>query len=94
MDTEAVIKKIEKLKSELGTILSDAESSSNLKLGGDRIGRWKDRTSKVVSSLVSPLEAEKLEDARPRSFSMVDPEGNFRNEVAAYEGRYSSSPKH
>jgi hypothetical protein len=90
MDTAQIIEKIEALKSELPTIFDESQSSNNLDLGWDRFNRWKDRTATIISKLTSPAEAEKLEDASPRVFSMVDPWGNLQKELASYEAHLTA----
>lgn len=84
MDISQIVEKIETLRDELPAIYQEAQNSGNTKLGWDKLGRWVDRGAKVIGSLVSPSEAEKLKDAEPRSFSMGDPWGNLRNAINAY----------
>jgi hypothetical protein len=85
METSQIIEKIEALRAELPAIHQEALSTGNYKLGYDKIGRWVERGGKIVGSLVSPAEAEKLKDAQPRSFSMGNPLGNLSNEIESYD---------
>ena len=85
MDTSQIVEKIETLRAELPIIYQEAQNSGGVKLGYDKLGRWVDRGAKIVGSLVSPSEAEKLKDARPGSFSMGDPWGNLSDEINSYD---------
>jgi hypothetical protein len=90
MNETQIIKKIESLKSELPAILSDGSKSGNINLTYDRLNRWLDRSSKILSELVSPSESEKLSEARPGVFSMGDPWGNIADEIDAYESHLTA----
>lgn len=85
MDTSQIVEKIEALRAELPAIYQEAFSADNSRLGYDKIQRWVERGAKIVSSLVSPAEAEKLKDVRPGSFTMGDPWGNLSDEIESYD---------
>ncbi len=85
MDTSQIIEKIEELRSQLPVIYKEAEDKDNTRLGWDKLERWVERGAKIVGSMVSPAESEKLKNAKPGSFSMMDPWRNLRNEINSYD---------
>lgn len=89
-DIAQVTEKVAGAKTELAQILKETQNSSNLTLGWDRFKRWKERTAKVLSTLISPDEAEKFEDASPRVFSMTDPWGNFQDELEHHDSHLTA----
>lgn len=84
MDTTSIINKLQALIDELSKIL-EGSYPNNINLAWDRLNRWKDRAIKTVSSLVSPLEGDRINGARLGSFSMMDPWKNVRKQINSYE---------
>ncbi len=76
---------LEKTKKELKEILDKTTTSSDLTLGWDRLNRWKERTGVLIASGVSENEAIKFKNAGPKSFSMMNPDRNFRDAVKHYD---------
>jgi len=80
----SVLAELEQLRIDLATILRDAQSG-DLQLGWERLDRWKDRSVRRISTLVSSKEAARLRKKQLGAFSMMDPYGNFRDLVELYD---------
>ena len=53
---------------ELADIANNAKSSGDLRLGFDRLLRWKARTVRLLSDNIHPAEGQKLEKKETYSF--------------------------
>ena len=69
---------------ELKEIISQLETEIILDVALEKLGRWKERTVKLIDKLIDPSEATKLKNKRMTSYSMIDPISNIIEEIKMY----------
>ncbi len=80
-----LLEKIEQYRKELSDILAKVHSGQDFAITWDRIGRWKERTKKLILSKISEDEAKKFENSGPVSFSMTDGFENINDYVRYHD---------
>lgn len=81
--TEELIRALENARQQLSDISDDAKQYSDVAPAYERVGRWKERTVRVLYESVSKTEGDKLNDIRsPGGLDLI---GQFRNHVKMYD---------
>lgn len=70
----------------LKTLVESSIEQHDHNSGFERLGRWKTRTSELLTQNVHPNEGRKLRGKQKYSFRMGDPLGNLHDEALMYQG--------